>query len=142
MAKEFTRVDRLSQQMQQEIAVILQREIKDPRLHNMITVSDVDVSRDLSHAKIYVTFLGLEAEKVKANLDILNDACGYIRSLIAKRIQARIVPTIRFYFDQSLDQGIRMANLVEQVRREDDKRRIEAGQEPDRKPKAAQDEEE
>jgi ribosome-binding factor A len=67
MAKEFTRVDRLSQQMQQEIAVILQREIKDPRLHNMITVSDVDVSRDLSHAKIFVTFLGLEAEKVKAN---------------------------------------------------------------------------
>ena len=58
MAKEFTRVDRLSQQMQQEIAVILQREIKDPRLHTMITVSDVDVSRDLSHAKIYVTFLG------------------------------------------------------------------------------------
>jgi ribosome-binding factor A len=142
MAKEFTRVDRLSQQMQQEIAVILQREIKDPRLHTMITVSDVDVSRDLSHAKIFVTFLGLEADKVKVNLDILNDACGYIRSLIAKRIQARIVPTIRFYFDQSLDQGIRMANLVEQVRREDEKRRIDAGQEPDRKPKVDQDEEE
>ena len=142
MAKDFTRVDRLSQQMQQEIAVILQREIKDPRLHTMITVSDVDVSRDLSHAKIFVTFLGLEADKVKVNLDILNDACGYIRSLIAKRIQARIVPTIRFYFDQSLDQGIRMANLVEQVRREDEKRRIDAGQEPDRKPKVDQDEEE
>lgn len=61
MAKEFTRVDRLSQQMQQEIAVILQREIKDPRLHNMITVSDVDVSRDLSHAKIYVTFFRLRS---------------------------------------------------------------------------------
>ena len=57
MAKEFSRVDRLSQQMQQEIAVILQREIKDPRLHTMITVSDVEVSRDLSHGKIYVTFL-------------------------------------------------------------------------------------
>ncbi|WP_288743400.1 30S ribosome-binding factor RbfA [uncultured Rheinheimera sp.] len=142
MAKEFTRVDRLSQQMQQEIAVILQREIKDPRLHNMITVSDVDVSRDLSHAKIFVTFLGLDPEKVKANLDILNDACGYIRSLIAKRIQARIVPTIRFYFDQSLDQGIRMANLVEQVRRDDEKRRIEAGQEPERKAKVGKDEEE
>lgn len=92
--------------------------------------------------KFMSLFLGLEAEKVKANLDILNDACGYIRSLIAKRIQARIVPTIRFYFDQSLDQGIRMANLVEQVRRDDEKRRIEAGQEPERKAKVGKDEEE
>ena len=128
MSKEFSRVDRLSQQMKKEMAVILQREIKDPRLHTMITVSDVDVSRDLSHCKIYVTFLGLAPEKVQENLSILNDAAGYVRSLIAKRIQARIVPTIRFYFDKSLDEGIRMANLVETVRKSDEKKRIAAGQ--------------
>lgn len=138
MAKEFSRVDRLSQQMQQEMAVILQREIKDPRLHSMITVSAVDVSRDLSHAKIFVTFLGLDLDKVKLNLDILNDASGFIRSLIAKRIQSRIVPTIRFYFDESLNRGIDMANLVEQVRKDDERRRIEAGQELE--PKAKPDE--
>ncbi|WP_337840867.1 30S ribosome-binding factor RbfA [Rheinheimera sp.] len=140
MAKEFSRVDRLSQQMQQEMAVILQREIKDPRLHSMITVSAVDVSKDLSHAKIFVTFLGLEQAKVKQNLDILNDASGFIRSLIAKRIQSRIVPTIRFYFDESLDRGINMANLVEQVRKEDERKRVASGQEPE--PKAKHDEEE
>ncbi|WP_337878716.1 30S ribosome-binding factor RbfA [Rheinheimera sp.] len=140
MAKEFSRVDRLSQQMQQEMAVILQREIKDPRLHSMITVSAVDVSKDLSHAKIFVTFLGLEQAKVKLNLDILNDASGFIRSLIAKRIQSRIVPTIRFYFDESLDRGINMANLVEQVRKEDERKRVASGQEPE--PKAKHDEEE
>jgi ribosome-binding factor A len=134
MAKEFSRVDRLAQQMQQEMALILQREIKDPRLHTMITVSDVDVSKDLSHAKIYVTFLGLEADKVKQNLDILNDASGFIRSLIAKRIQARIVPTVRFYFDKSLDEGIRMANLVENVRKSDEQKRKAAGQELEAKP--------
>jgi ribosome-binding factor A len=142
MAKEFSRVDRLSQQMQQEIAVILQREIKDPRLHTMITVSDVQVSRDLSHGKIYVTFLGMAPEKVQENLNILNDASGYIRSLIAKRIQARIVPTIRFYFDKSLDEGIRMANLVETVRKSDEKKRIAAGQEIDAPATKAKDEEE
>ncbi|MBU2427039.1 MAG: 30S ribosome-binding factor RbfA [Gammaproteobacteria bacterium] len=142
MAKEFSRVDRLSQQMQQEIAVILQREIKDPRLHTMITVSDVEVSRDLSHGRIYVTFLGMAPEKVQENLNILNDASGYIRSLIAKRIQARIVPTIRFYFDKSLDEGIRMANLVETVRKSDEKKRIEAGQEIDVPAAKAEDEEE
>ncbi len=131
MSKEFARYDRLAQQMQQEMAVILQREIKDPRLHRMITVSDVEVSKDLSHAKIYVTFLGLENEKVALNLQILNDASGFIRSLIAKRIQARIVPTVRFYFDKSLDEGIRMANLVETVRRSDEQKRKAAGQELD-----------
>ncbi len=131
MSKEFARYDRLAQQMQQEMAVILQREIKDPRLHRMITVSDVEVSKDLSHAKIYVTFLGLESEKVALNLQILNDASGFIRSLIAKRIQARIVPTVRFYFDKSLDEGIRMANLVETVRRSDEQKRKAAAQELD-----------
>ena len=126
--KEFSRVDRLSQQMKKEMAVILQREIKDPRLHSMITVSDVEVSRDLSHAKVFVTFLGLADDKVEDNLKILNDASGFVRSLIGKRIQARIVPHIRFAFDQSLNEGIRMANLVSNARAEDDRRPGEGAQ--------------
>ena len=108
--------------------MILQREIKDPRLHSMITVSDVEVSRDLSHAKVFVTFLGLADEKVEDNLKILNDASGFVRSLIGKRIQARIVPHIRFVFDESLNEGIRMATLVSSARAEDDRRRLESGQ--------------
>ena len=130
MNKEFSRVDRLSQQMNKEMAVILQREIKDPRLHTMITVSDVEVSRDLSHAKVFVTFLGLADDKVEDNLKILNDASGFVRSLIGKRIQTRIVPHIRFAFDESLNEGIRMANLVSNARAEDDRRRAESGQPP------------
>ncbi len=141
MNKEYARFDRLAQQMQQEMALILQRDIKDPRLHTMITVSDVNVSKDLSHAKIYVTFLGLDADKVALNLQILNDASGFIRSLIAKRIQARIVPTVRFYFDKSLDEGIRMANLVETVRRSDEQKRKAAGQELDATPSSSDEEE-
>ena len=141
MNKEYARFDRLAQQMQQEMALILQRDIKDPRLHTMITVSDVNVSKDLSHAKIYVTFLGLDADKVALNLQILNDASGFIRSLIAKRIQARIVPTVRFYFDKSLDEGIRMANLVETVRRSDEQKRKAAGQELDATPSSGDEEE-
>ena len=141
MNKEYARFDRLAQQMQQEMALILQRDIKDPRLHTMITVSDVNVSKDLSHAKIYVTFLGLDADKDALNLQILNDASGFIRSLIAKRIQARIVPTVRFYFDKSLDDGIRMANLVETVRRSDEQKRKAAGQELDATPSSGDEEE-
>lgn len=129
--KEFSRVDRLSQQMKKEMAVILQREIKDPRLHTMITVSDVEVSRDLSHAKVFVTFLGMDDSKVEDNLKILNDASGFIRSLIGKRIQTRIVPQIRFAFDQSLNEGIRMANLVDTVRKDDERKRQQAGPNPE-----------
>ncbi|MCF4010282.1 30S ribosome-binding factor RbfA [Rheinheimera sp. UJ63] len=131
MAKEFSRVDRLSQQVKKEMAVILQREIKDPRLHTMITVSDVEVSRDLSHAKVFVTFLGMDNEKVEDNLKILNDAAGYVRSLIGKRIETRIVPHIRFAFDQSLNEGIRMATLVASVRQEDQRKRQEIGHNDD-----------
>ena len=129
--KEFSRVDRLSQQMKKEMAVILQREIKDPRLHTMITVSDVEVSRDLSHAKVFVTFLGMDDSKVEDNLKILNEASGFIRSLIGKRIQTRIVPNIRFAFDQSLNEGIRMANLVDTVRKDDERKRQQAGPNPE-----------
>jgi ribosome-binding factor A len=130
MAKEFSRVDRLSQHIKKEMAVILQREIKDPRLHSMITVSDVEVSRDLSHAKVFVTFLGMDDSKVEDNLKILNDAAGFVRSLIGKRIQTRIVPNIRFAFDQSLNEGIRMASLVASVRQEDERKRKDAGLDP------------
>ncbi|MDD4864606.1 MAG: 30S ribosome-binding factor RbfA [Alishewanella agri] len=129
--KEFSRVDRLSQQMKKEMAVILQREIKDPRLHTMITVSDVEVSRDLSHAKVFVTFLGMDDSKVEDNLKILNEASGFIRNLIGKRIQTRIVPHIRFAFDQSLNEGIRMANLVDTVRKDDERKRQQAGPNPE-----------
>lgn len=137
MSKEFSRVDRLSQHMKKEMAVILQREIKDPRLHTMITVSDVEVSRDLSHAKVFVTFLGLADDKVEENLKILNDAAGFVRSLIGKRIQTRIVPHIRFAFDESLNEGIRMANLVSSARAEDERRRVESGQPLDQADDAA-----
>ena len=94
--REFSRTDRVAQQIQKEIAVILQREIKDPRL-GFVTVSAVEVSRDLSYAKIFVTVLNTSDEdKTKQSVQILNDATGYIRSILGKRIRARIMPELRF----------------------------------------------
>lgn len=125
MAKEFTRVDRVSQQIQKEIAVILQREIKDPRL-GMATVSSVDVSRDLSYAKVFVTLFEQDEEKVKESVKILNNAAGYVRSLLGKRIKARIMPEIRFVFDMSLVEGMRISNLVESVIKEDEAKKVQS----------------
>ena len=121
MKKEYNRTDRFSQQMQREIAMILQREIKDPRVV-MPTVNDVEVSRDLAYAKVFVTFLQDEEEQVKLAVQVLNDASGYIRSLLGKRIKSRITPNLRFVHDYSLSEGIRMAKLVREAREQDDKK--------------------
>ncbi|WP_371189320.1 30S ribosome-binding factor RbfA [Thalassotalea maritima] len=121
MAREFSRTDRVAQQIQKEIAVIIQREVKDPRL-GMVTVSAVDVSRDLAYAKVFVTFFNIDDDKIKDALAILNDAAGYIRSLLAKTLRARIMPQLRFEYDKSLVEGVRMTNLVNQVIAEDERK--------------------
>ena len=117
--RDFSRTDRVGQQIQKEIAVILQREIKDPRL-GMATVSAVEISRDLAYAKIFVTILNSQDEdKSNESIAILNEATGFIRSLLGKRIRARIMPNLKFVLDRSLLEGMHMSNLVDKVIRED-----------------------
>ena len=114
MAREYARTDRVGQQIQKEIAVILMREIKDPRL-SMTTVSAVEVTRDLAYAKVFVTFFNDNADEVKASLEVLAEAEGFIRSLLGKRLRARIMPHLRFIYDSSMSEGVRMSALVDQA---------------------------
>lgn len=114
MAREYARTDRVGQQIQKEIAIILMREIKDPRL-SMTTVSAVEVTRDLAYAKVFVTFYNDNPEDIKASLEVLADAEGYIRSLLGKRLRARIMPHLRFVYDKSMSEGVRMSALVDQA---------------------------
>jgi len=114
MAREYARTDRVGQQIQKEIAVILMREIKDPRL-SMTTVSAVEVTRDLAYAKVFVTFFNDNPEEIKASLEVLAEAEGYIRSLLGKRLRARIMPHLRFVYDSSMAEGVRMSALVDQA---------------------------
>jgi len=125
MAKEFGRADRVSQQIQREIAVILQREIKDPRV-GMATVSDVELTRDLQHAKVFVTFFLNEEDNVEAGIKVLNDASGYIRILLGKAMKLRVVPEIRFVYDKTLVEGMRISNLITNTVRDDQLRRSES----------------
>ncbi|WP_213715451.1 30S ribosome-binding factor RbfA [Cedecea lapagei] len=125
MAKEFGRPQRVSQELQKEIAIILQREIKDPRLGMMTTVSGVEVSRDLAYAKVFVTFLNdKDEDAIKEGIKVLQDASGYIRTLVGKAMRLRIVPDLTFFYDNSLVEGMRMSNLVSNVIRHDDERRV------------------
>ncbi|KFZ31532.1 ribosome-binding factor A [Pseudidiomarina salinarum] len=128
MGKDFSRTDRVGQQYQREIAMILQHEIKDPRVA-MATVSAVEVTRDLAYAKVFVTFFQDDDEQVKTSLKVLNDASGFIRSLLGKRIRARIVPELRFMHDPSLNEGIRMSKLVDEAIRRDQRGNTKTDQE-------------
>ncbi|MDN6181008.1 MAG: 30S ribosome-binding factor RbfA [Halomonas subglaciescola] len=111
--REFKRTDRVSDQLQKELAVLIQREIKDPRL-GMVTVSGVTVSRDLGYADVYVTLLGEQTpERVKENLQVLKRAGGFLRSQIARRVKLRHVPELRFHFDESVARGQRLSSLIE-----------------------------
>ncbi|AHG75464.1 30S ribosome-binding factor RbfA [Mannheimia varigena] len=120
MSREFKRSDRVAQELQKEVAVILQREVKDPRI-GMVTVSDVEVSRDLAYAKIFVTFLfDNDPEAIELGMKGLEKASPYIRSLVGKAMRLRIVPELRFIYDESLVEGMRMSNLVSNVIKNDE----------------------
>ncbi|OTA17907.1 ribosome-binding factor A [Xenorhabdus vietnamensis] len=130
MAREFSRTQRVAQEMQKEIAIILQREVKDPRI-GMATVSGVEVSRDLAYAKVFVTFLNVlveehDSDMVKEGIKALNEASGFIRSLLGKAMRLRVIPELTFSYDSSLVEGMRMSNLVSNVVKNDEKRRASA----------------
>ncbi len=116
MVKKSSRVQRISQEMQKAIAIILQHELKDPRL-GMATVSGVELSPDLAYGKVFVTFLNLLTEShdpdtEKKGIKILQEASGFIRMLLGKAIRLRVVPELTFIYDYSLMEGMRMSNLV------------------------------
>ncbi|WP_299269282.1 30S ribosome-binding factor RbfA [uncultured Psychrosphaera sp.] len=131
MQKNFSRTDRVAQQVQQEIAMLLQRDFKDPRV-GWVTVSSVEVTRDLAYVTVFVTLLGQEEEeeKIKQTIEILNKAQGFFRSEIGKRMRLRIVPEIKFAYDDSLVTGITMARKVDEAIAKDNNLRAESGDNP------------
>lgn len=120
--KTFDRPLRVAQELQKEIAIIIQREIKDPRLGLMVTVTGVEVSRDLAYAKVFVTFLQQDEKPVDEGIKVLQRAVGYIRSLLGKSMRLRIVPELTFIYDNSVAEGMRMSALVNQVIKDDRQR--------------------
>jgi len=113
--REFKRTDRVADQLQKELAVLIQREVKDPRL-GMVTVSGVEVSRDLGYADVHVTLLGEQSpERIKENLAVLKRAAGFLRSQIGRRIKLRHVPELRFHYDESVVRGQRLSSLIDEA---------------------------
>lgn len=122
MAKDYSRTQRIGDQMQRELALMIQREIKDPRL-GMVTITAVDVSRDLSHAQVFITVMGRDddPEAVALNLEILADAAGFLRMQLGKAMKLRTVPQLYFKYDASIRRGAELSALIERAVLEDRK---------------------
>jgi ribosome-binding factor A len=112
MPQDFKRTDRIAQLLQRRLALLIQTEIKDPRLQGLITVASAEVSRDLSHAKIYFTVFN--GDPVVAQ-SILNTTASYLRSALAKELSLRTVPQLHFIYDKSIEYGMRLSRLIDQV---------------------------
>ena len=127
MAKDYSRTQRIGDSLQQELARLLQFTLSDQRL-KMVSVTGVDVSRDLSHAKVFFTQMGVDdAQAAAETTSALDRASGFLRSEIARTATLRTVPKLRFCFDESVGRGRDMETLIRKVRASDS----ELGSEPD-----------
>lgn len=120
MAREYSRTQRVGDFLQQELAQLIQSELRDPRAQ-MVSVTAVEVSRDLAHAKVFFTKLGIDsAEQAKETAEVLNKAAGFLRSTIARSATMRTVPKLHFRFDESVGRGRDMETLLREVRAADE----------------------
>ncbi len=114
MRKNSIKNTRVNSEVQRELSEIISRELKDPRIHPMATVVAVEVTPDLKLCKAYISVLGDE-EAGKDTIKGLKNAVGFIRTQLARRINLRNTPEITFILDQSIEYGVNMTRLIDEV---------------------------
>ena len=113
MPRDFSRSSRIADQIQRDLSELIRQEIKDPRV-GLVTVTEVAVSRDLGHAKVYISSLG-ESTSAQESVRALQHAAGFLRSLLAKTLTLRTVPQLEFVYDPSIERGVRLSHLIDEV---------------------------
>jgi ribosome-binding factor A len=111
------RIERVNMLIRREISDLIQHHIKDPRLDEFVTVTDVRTSPDLKYARIFVSSISGQQEQARI-LNVLNSAGGFLRSELAKKIRLRQTPELNFQWDNSIEQGDRILRLLDQVNTE------------------------
>jgi len=114
MRKNSVKNTRVNTEVMKELSLIIRSEIKDPRISSMASVVSVEVAPDLKTCKAYISVLGDEEEQ-KSTLEGLNSAASFIRKELARRINLRNTPEIKFFIDQSIEYGVRMSKLIDDV---------------------------
>ncbi len=115
MAQEYSRIQRVGDYLKRELALLIQQEVRDPRV-GMVNINEVEVSRDLSHAKVFVTFVGERSDEQRDQaLKTLNKAGGFLRSKIAATNHMRTTPRLFFVFDISVQRGAQLSALIDRA---------------------------
>lgn len=120
MAKEFSRSQRVTEQIKRELAELLRLEVKDPRI-GLITLTDVEISPDYAHAKVFFTSMQGE-EGLDEILRGLRRASGFLRRELGRRVRIHTTPELHFHYDASVQRGSRLSRLIDDVVREDEAR--------------------
>lgn len=121
MAKDFSRSDRVAEQIRRELADLLQFEVKDPRV-SMVTVTEVEVSGDLAHAKVFYSAPVQDNPEAMRELQKgLEKSAGFLRSQLGKRMSVRTVPQLHFSYDSSIDRGMKISRLIDEALSQQDK---------------------
>ncbi|MBI4298232.1 MAG: 30S ribosome-binding factor RbfA [Chloroflexi bacterium] len=108
------RVDRVNALLRQEISQLLVTEIKDPRLSSVLSITHVDISKDLRYAKVFVSVLGDKGAKAQS-IQALNSATGFLRRELSRRLSFRNTPELRFVLDDSIEYGARLLEIIEEI---------------------------
>jgi ribosome-binding factor A len=108
------RIERVSSLMRHEISGLLQRQVKDPRLSQFVAVTEVSLSADMKYAKVFVTCMGSEEEK-QAMLKGLGAASNFLRNQLAKRLRLRRIPELNFEWDDSIERGDHLLQLIDKI---------------------------
>ncbi len=116
MPKEYSRSQRMAEQVRRELAELVRDELKDPRV-NWVSFTEVKLSKDLSNAVIY--FSVMNDDEREQTVDVLNSAAGFLRRQLAHRIRSRIVPNLKFVYDDSVERGSSMEALIAKARATD-----------------------
>ena len=131
MPREYSRGQRVADLIQRELAQLIQRELRDPRL-GMVTVNEVKASRDLAYADVYITLLGGESSEDREGcLEVLNNAQGFLRSQLARILKTRTTPKLRFHYDNSVSDGQYLSKLIDEAIDKDNSQKPQAGESND-----------
>ena len=114
MRKNSIKNTRINMEVQRELSEIIRSGIKDPRIHSMTSVVSAEVTPDLKYCKVYISVLG-DADAQKATMEGLKSAEGFVRMELARRVNLRNTPEIKFILDQSIEYGVNMSHLIDQV---------------------------
>ena len=117
MAKQqqFERTDRIASEIMREVEKIIREDVSDPRTQCMFSITHVDVTRDLRYAKVFVSVY--EEEKREPMMKALRSAAGFIRHNVGRRVQLRYTPELLFELDTTIEYGVHIASLLNQVRK-------------------------